>query len=259
MGKGRSKNKPGGGGNFAMLPHYLLKSAAWRDLDTNARALYVEILFRFNGTNNGSIGLGTREAGKALHVSKDTAIRAFDALVDHGLIVLATASTFNQKRLSREWLLTDHPDDRNGQGARKDFMKWGTEKQKIGASQGQIGASQGLCGNGVSRNEPDRRTTGTVKPPEQSLQAHHRDTYISNHGQNVGVGMAEVATATTGNRFNCMGVATIRFSGPAPPVYRATGTGVICAFEPRMCWRIKVSALAPSACSRAVTIISCSS
>ena len=53
MGKGRSKNKPGrGGGNFAMLPHYLLKSAAWRDLDTNARALYVEILFRFNGTNN---------------------------------------------------------------------------------------------------------------------------------------------------------------------------------------------------------------
>ena len=200
MGKGRSKNKPGrGGGNFAMLPHYLLKSAAWRDLDTNARALYVEILFRFNGTNNGSIGLGTREAGKALHVSKDTAIRAFDALVDHGLIVLATASTFNQKRLSREWLLTDHPDDRNGQGARKDFMKWGTEKQKIGASQGQIGASQGLCGNGVSRNEPDRRTTGTVKPPVQSLQAHHRDTYISNHGQNVGVGMAEVATATTGN------------------------------------------------------------
>src|SRR5690606_11224990 len=102
-GMARSNNRKGrGGGSFVMLPHYLLKSTAWRDLDTNARALYVELLLRYNGQNNGNIGLGNREAGEALNLSKDSARRAFDALIGHGFIEVAQGSTFNQKRLSRE-------------------------------------------------------------------------------------------------------------------------------------------------------------
>lgn len=153
MGRGSKKGR--GGGNFAMLPHYLLKSPAWRALDTNARALYLELLVRFNGHNNGSIGLGTREAADSLNVKKDTARRAFNALEEHGFIAVAQTSTFGQKRLSREWLLTDRHDDRNGQGARKDFMRWRPEKQNIGAP-------TRLCGKITPQSDADRRTHAPV-------------------------------------------------------------------------------------------------
>jgi len=159
----RSNNRKGrGGGSFVMLPHYLLKSSAWRDLDTNARALYVELLLRFNGANNGSIGLGTREAADALHVGRNTAARAFDALQSHGFIAIAQDASFDQKRLARAWLLTDFHDDRNSQAARKDFMRWQPEKQNIVPPQSRIGSQVGLCGNPIPQKSLHRLSGGTV-------------------------------------------------------------------------------------------------
>lgn len=182
----RGKKKGRGGGNFVMLPHYLVKSAAWRDLSANARALYIEIVLRFNGTNNGSIGLGNREAAEALNVKgKDTARRAFDELMEHGFIALGQASSFGQKRLSREWLLTDHHDDRNGQGARKDFMRWPHQKQNIGAPTRQIGAPTRLCGKKVPQEAVDRRTHAPVIEKPDPDKAHPRATYISSHRHSI--------------------------------------------------------------------------
>ena len=105
------------------LPHYLLSSEAWRDLSPNERALFVEVAQRYNGQNNGKIGLGVREAGEALHVRPQTAGDAFRRLVENGFLRIGRDSAFNVKsRLAREWFVTLFPvgDDR----ATHDFMRW---------------------------------------------------------------------------------------------------------------------------------------
>jgi hypothetical protein len=52
------------------LYHWFLKSEAWRSLSPNARALYLEIVERYNGSNNGRIGFSIRDAAEALHIGK---------------------------------------------------------------------------------------------------------------------------------------------------------------------------------------------
>src|SRR5690554_5551208 len=103
---GKDRFRPGGakdkGPKFVKLDHWLLRTAAWRDLDPVARALYIELRQRFNGMNNGEIGLGAREACEALHVGRSTVQRAFEDLLDHGFIRVARSSGFHQKRLTRE-------------------------------------------------------------------------------------------------------------------------------------------------------------
>lgn len=107
------------------LYHWFLKTEAWQSLSPNARALYVEIVTRYNGSNNGRIGFSARDAGKALHTSKDTGARSLVELQDRGFIVLTKRSGFSLKtKTATEWLLTEFCSDINGQFATKDFMRW---------------------------------------------------------------------------------------------------------------------------------------
>ena len=125
--KGRSKSLP-----FVKLEQWVMRCPAWRDLDPVARCLYLEIKIRFNGSNNGSIGFGCREAAEALGVGPDTASRAFKSLEAHGFVQVTTRSTFNQKRLTREWLLTELPDDRSeGAISSRDFMRWSADQVDV--------------------------------------------------------------------------------------------------------------------------------
>ena len=48
-GVGRSSDR------FVMLPHYLIKSQAWRTMPALAKALLLEVWVRYNGANNGEI------------------------------------------------------------------------------------------------------------------------------------------------------------------------------------------------------------
>jgi hypothetical protein len=50
-----------------------------------ARCALIELLDRFNGSNNGNIGLGLRELAAALRCSQATAQRALRELDDSGL------------------------------------------------------------------------------------------------------------------------------------------------------------------------------
>lgn len=109
---------------FVQLFHWMLNCPAWHDLKPVDRALYVEVRKRYNGFNNGQIGLGCREAGEALNVSPSTASRAFQRLIEHGFIEVAKASTFNQKKLAQEWLLTDTRSDTDGKPPSRAFMRW---------------------------------------------------------------------------------------------------------------------------------------
>jgi hypothetical protein len=125
MGKGYDRKK-GGKGNlpFVQLYMWVLRTPAWQDLDPVAKALYLALKERFNGHNNGTIGLGCREAADTLNVGNDTASRAFKSLEAHGFIAIGANSTFNQKRLTREWRLTELPDNRTGALPSKDFVRW---------------------------------------------------------------------------------------------------------------------------------------
>jgi len=123
--KGRSDNE-----RFLKLPHYMLRSVAWRSLSANARTLYVEIASRYNGQNNGQISYSVREACVAILISTATASRSFNELIDRGFLIVAQNSSFNLKtRLAREWTLTVEP--LNGNPATKDFMKWTMKKPTV--------------------------------------------------------------------------------------------------------------------------------
>ena len=91
------------------LTHFLLNSAAYGSLGPAPRALLVEVLKRYTGFNNGSIGLGVREAAAALHVKPQTIGRAFTALQDRGFVAMTRGSSFHQKKLTSEWRVTFLP------------------------------------------------------------------------------------------------------------------------------------------------------
>ncbi|BAI72531.1 hypothetical protein AZL_018930 [Azospirillum sp. B510] len=113
---------------FVMLPHYLLKSAAWMTMSPNAKALLIDIWRRHNGVNNGEIAYAVREA-TAIGLSKDQANRAFDVLIERGFLRVRRESSFNVKaREARLWELTA---ERCGDArATKEFITWTEPKEK---------------------------------------------------------------------------------------------------------------------------------
>ncbi len=121
--KGRSK----GTGRYVQLHHWLLDSAAWRNLDGNARAIYIELAKRYAGpgSNNGRIAYSARQGAEDVKISKDTAARALVSLQAHGFIVLEKRGGFSLKiRHANEYRLTEHPCDLTNKPPTKDFMRW---------------------------------------------------------------------------------------------------------------------------------------
>lgn len=121
--KGRSKRSP----PFVMLPHYVLKSAAYCSLKPGPVSLLVQIVLRYNGSNNGQIGFGRRDACKAINVSdKDTVAKYFRELEEKGLVKATKQGGFNMKdpssRRATEWAITW--ERLNEQPPTKEFMKW---------------------------------------------------------------------------------------------------------------------------------------
>lgn len=100
--KGRNKSS-----NFVQLPFHMMDSAAWCGLSAFAQALWLHIVHRYNGFNNGEIGLSCREASIRLNCSKDRASQAFNELIQAGFIKIGRDANFNYKtKQSRRWILT---------------------------------------------------------------------------------------------------------------------------------------------------------
>ena len=76
---------------------WLLNSEAWRSLTAAARALYVQIAARYNGSNNGAMGCSVRNAAEECRISKNIAFRAFKELIQTGFIGLKTPCAFSRK------------------------------------------------------------------------------------------------------------------------------------------------------------------
>jgi hypothetical protein len=119
------KKKP----RFVMLCHWQLNSAAWKDLDPVARTIYVELMKRYNGSNNGRIGYSARQAAQDGKISKDTAARGLRSLEAHGFIVAEKRGAFHCKvRHASEYRLTTYDSDvatkYEEKLATKEFMRW---------------------------------------------------------------------------------------------------------------------------------------
>jgi hypothetical protein len=92
---------------YFQLHHYMLATDAWRALSAPARAVYVQIGRRFNGSNNGRLSCSVREAADECRLNKDTAARAFKELIDLGFIEETRHGALSRKtRIASEWRLT---------------------------------------------------------------------------------------------------------------------------------------------------------
>ncbi len=92
--KGRSKMA----GRFAALPHDVLNSPGYLATTPPARAVLVELIRLHNGSNNGALGFGVREAAARCHISKATASRALQELEDCGLVETVSKGSFRERR-----------------------------------------------------------------------------------------------------------------------------------------------------------------
>ena len=103
-----SKYRRKGKGKFLMLEGYLVRSAAWRSLRPNDRALYLELKWRYDGFNNGRIGLSVREAADSLNIGKNAVSSSFTDLQEKGFIDATVKGAFHVKiKRATEWLLTE--------------------------------------------------------------------------------------------------------------------------------------------------------
>jgi hypothetical protein len=113
------------------LYDWLLNSPAYLSLSPAARAVHVEIVRLYNGSNNGCLALSVRTAASRCRIARNTAARVFVELQDRGFIECVTPGAFSlKKRHAAEWRLTHLPCDVSGRLSEKPFMRWRpTEKQ----------------------------------------------------------------------------------------------------------------------------------
>ena len=98
-----------------------LASPAYRDLRPVERCLLEEFQRVYKPGRNGRLSISVEKASKELRCNKDTASRAFYALVEHGFIVLTKGHLW-QQRLAREWRLTLQECD--GRLPTDDWKRW---------------------------------------------------------------------------------------------------------------------------------------
>ena len=109
---------------------HVLASDAYRNLDTYCRALLIEFMRRYNGSNNGKIHMSVREAAAACNCSQKPMRRSLDTLQELGFIKLKKQGGFNVKvRHASEWELTEYPVA--NELATKEFMRWKDPKTSI--------------------------------------------------------------------------------------------------------------------------------
>jgi hypothetical protein len=100
---------------YFALHHYMLKTDAWRALSAPARAVYIQIGFRYDGFNNGRIAFSVRDAASECGLAKDTANRSFKELVDLGFIEETRHGGLSRKtRIASEWRMTAFKCDLTG-------------------------------------------------------------------------------------------------------------------------------------------------
>ena len=129
MAKRYKRYKRGGAGRHVQLPEWLQVSEAWATMTPGARALYIELKRRFNGSNNGQIFLSHRDAAQALNVHRNTVGKFFRELEQRGFIRLTVAPHLGPSGIGQAsvWALEELP-TQDGKPAGRAFMRWSAKE-----------------------------------------------------------------------------------------------------------------------------------
>ena len=120
--KGRSKQ------TFVMARYDIMESKAWLSLSPYARALWLVLMKRYNGSNNGKIALSIREGALECNMSHGKAKKSFDDLLERGFIKIALDSSFNFKmKQSRRWIVTHEGYDKKA--PTNEWRNWITKSE----------------------------------------------------------------------------------------------------------------------------------
>jgi len=93
---------------FVKIDHTLMNSRSWRRTSPAARAAYLELKKRYNGSNNGQIQMSVRELACALSVAKNTAHKYLRELENNELIAANFRGYFDRtKPQATLWRLTE--------------------------------------------------------------------------------------------------------------------------------------------------------
>ena len=109
---------------FVRVTEGMRETQAWRSLNGNARATYLELARLYRGNNNGRIGLSARQVASVIPISISTAARALMLLEERGFIVAEAKGRFDRKRQATRWRLTEFDCNVNGEPASRDFETW---------------------------------------------------------------------------------------------------------------------------------------
>jgi hypothetical protein len=99
---------------FVQLFRNIKRSTAYHGLSCEGRAALIELIDRYNGINNGFIGLGIRELAYELHCGLTTAVKVFRELDDAGLAQPTRVGAWRGKKAT-EWRLTFRRCDKTGE------------------------------------------------------------------------------------------------------------------------------------------------
>jgi hypothetical protein len=136
---------------YARIFHSMMDTPAWQSLSCVERALYLELLRRYNGRNNGFIPYSVWEGKKHLHVGQMAIWRAFQGLIERGFIEVMIKGGFSRKRRhATEYRLTEFACDRTNTPATHRYRTWrpGFEPEKAPEIRLKD-LEHGTCGNTV--------------------------------------------------------------------------------------------------------------
>lgn len=126
---------------FVGLPAAVLYSPAYADLSLWARAVLLEVLGRFNGYNNGAIGISQRELTQRLGTSNFHQItKATAELMEHGFIDVSVEGKWKQRH-ARLYRLTFLSSGKAApfQAATNEYARWTPPKAFSGADHASAG------------------------------------------------------------------------------------------------------------------------
>lgn len=196
------------GGALSGLPHVVADSAAYLSLSPFERAVLAEILRRFNGYNNGGIGITYDEIGarlKGSNKSNPNNRRIADAVVslmDRGLIAEPTPESWLQRR-ARTYRLTFISSGKAPpfKAATNDYLRW-SPRAKIDGDAGspekpQSGDAQSPKANASSdAGSPANLKNGSFALPQSGSSGDAGSLLIDSHRggpEKKGFGPSEIA------------------------------------------------------------------
>lgn len=161
------------GGALSGLPHVVADSPAYLDLCPFERGVLGEILRRFNGYNNGTIGISYEELGERLRGPNATRphngrlARAIVRLIDHGFLAEPTPGSWLQRR-AREYRLTFITSGKAPpfKSATNDYQLWTPTQAKI------VGDAR----------SPEKPPSDDARSPEAPLSGDARSPRLPKNG-----------------------------------------------------------------------------